>query len=229
MKRFYREVSVVPAWQVQLDGRSIKTQGGQPQIVPSQALAAALAEEWAAQGETIDAQAFALRDLADYAIDVIAADPLRIGMELIPYAETDTLCYRADPEEPLYRRQLEVWEPLLEAAESRWDVRFARVSGIVHKPQPESTLERLRDLVAELDPFRLAALQTLTSLTASLVTGLSALEPGADLEALWNAANLEEDWQAALWGRDDEAEARRERRRAGFLTAAHFAGLAVAD
>jgi chaperone required for assembly of F1-ATPase len=43
---------------------------------------------------------------------------------------------------------------------------------------------------------------------------------------LWNAASLEEDWQAEMWGRDAEAEARRERRGQAFLAAAGFAAAA---
>ena len=50
MKRFYKSVSVEqsgPAYHVALDGRPIKTQGGDPQLVRSKALAEALAAEWA--------------------------------------------------------------------------------------------------------------------------------------------------------------------------------------
>ncbi|MEY4471748.1 MAG: hypothetical protein RL671_52, partial [Pseudomonadota bacterium] len=126
MKRFYTEAQAAPVdggWQVQLDGRGVKTAGGLPQIVPSQVLAAALAAEWAAQEETIVPAGFVLRDMADYAIDVVAPDPATLRGGLLRYAETDTLCYRADPGEALHRRQLERWEPLLAAAETRDGVR----------------------------------------------------------------------------------------------------------
>ncbi|MEQ8772976.1 MAG: molecular chaperone, partial [Erythrobacter sp.] len=79
------------------------------------------------------------------------------------------------------------------------------------------------------DPFRLAALEAMTSLSASLVIGLSALgEDSGDEDAaraLWRAASLEEEWQADLWGRDREAEERRARREADFLTAWRFSRL----
>jgi chaperone required for assembly of F1-ATPase len=107
VKRFYKTAGFAPAgggWQVTLDGRGVKTQGGRVQIVPGEGLAAALAEEWAAQGEEIDPARFVLRDMADYAIDVIAADPSTAVSALVPYGETDTLCYRAEPGEALYRR-----------------------------------------------------------------------------------------------------------------------------
>jgi len=228
MKRFYQDVAVEAAesgYRVTLNGRPIRTQGGAPQIVPTRALAEALGDEWRAQGEEIDPKSFVLRDLADYAIDRVARDPAGSIARLIPYAETDTLCYRADPDEPLYRRQQALWEPLLQAAEARHGVRLERVSGIVHRPQPPETLARLRELLEALDPFTLAALETLTSLAASLTVGLLALEPDADPDALFAAANCEQDWQAELWGWDAQAEEGRALRRDAFGKAAEFARL----
>lgn len=226
MKRFWREVSVSAAddgWQVMLDGRGVKTQGKRAQVVPSRALAERLAGEWAAQGEEIDPAGFVLRDLTDYALDMVATDRTIAHAAILPYGETDTLCYRAEPGEALARRQEALWEPLLKAAEARYDVRFERVSGIIHRPQPAETQARLAAVVKALDPFALAALQTLTSLAASLVIGLAALEADADADALWTAANLEEDFQAELWGHDAEAEARRTKRLADFTRAMAFA------
>jgi chaperone required for assembly of F1-ATPase len=232
MKRFYRDVAVAEAergFRVTLDGKPIRTPGGAAQDVPTRALAEALAEEWRAQGDTIDPKSFVLRDLADYAIDRIAPDPGSAVARLLPYAETDTLCYRADPDEPLYRRQHELWEPLLQAAEARHGVRLERVSGIVHRPQPPETLARLRKALEALDPFTLAALETLTSLAASLTIGLLALEPGADPDALFAAANCEQDWQAEQWGWDAQAEEGRKLRLEAFKQAVRFAGLARED
>jgi chaperone required for assembly of F1-ATPase len=162
VKRFYQAVTIAQAdggWRVLLDGRGIKTPAGAAQVVPTQALADALAGEWRAQGETIDPATFPLRDLADYAIDVVTDERQDVVSSLIPYAETDTLCYRADPDEPLHRRQLEVWEPVLSRAEQRFRAQFTRVSGIVHKPQPPETLATLRTEMERRDPFTLAALR----------------------------------------------------------------------
>ncbi|MFN5780125.1 MAG: molecular chaperone, partial [Novosphingobium sp.] len=126
----------------------------------------------------------------------------------------------------LHARQLERWEPLLSVAEARDGVQFERISGVIHRAQPPETLARLAQRLERLDPLALAALNTLASLAASLVIGLAALEPDADAGALWIAAELEEDWQAELWGRDAEAEERRARRAAAFANAVRFAALA---
>ncbi|TCM19461.1 chaperone required for assembly of F1-ATPase [Novosphingobium sp. PhB165] len=231
MKRFYKEATVSgteDGWRVLLDGRGIKTAGGRPQVVPTPALAEALAAEWAAQGEEIDPGTFPLRDLADFAVDVVIPDRALAVREILPYAETDTLCYRADPEDALFARQLAVWEPLLAAAEQRHGLRFTRVSGIVHKAQPAETLAQLEATLGAQDAFTLASLKMLSSLAHSLVVALAAIEPGADAEALWKAANLEEDWQVELWGEDWEAAERRAARFAAFTLAMDFVRLARA-
>ncbi|WP_379920562.1 ATP12 family chaperone protein [Erythrobacter sp. R86502] len=231
IRRFYEDVTlaaVAGGWQVQLDGRGVKTVGGAAQIVPTQALGEALAAEWRRQGEKIDPASLPMRDMADYAIDVVASDPAATVQRLVVYAETDTLCYRADPDAPLYKRQQEVWEPLLTAFESAHRTAFVRVSGVVHRPQPASAMVVLQERLRVLDPFVLAAAETMTTLAASLITTLAALDASHEDEprALWQAVCLEEEWQADLWGRDEEAEERRARREADFLRAFAFARLA---
>ncbi|MBO9519285.1 MAG: molecular chaperone [Porphyrobacter sp.] len=231
MKRFWKEVAVEATeggFRVTLDGRPIRTQGGGAQVVPTLSLAEALAEEWRGQGEEVDPARFVLRDMADFAIDQVRPDRAATIAELLGYAETDTLCYRADPEEHLYRRQLELWEPLLASAEARWGVHFTRVSGILHRPQPEATIARLQGVLEGLDEFSLAALRTMTPIAASLTVALAALEDSADTQALFAAANCEQDWQAELWGWDLEAENARARRLSAFEAAAAFARMAKA-
>lgn len=231
IRRFYKDVTLGAhpgGFQVLLDGRGIKTVGGAPQIVPTEALGAALAAEWARQGDKIDPASLPLRDMADYAIDVVALDPDAIAGGLIAYAETDTLCYRADPDEPLHARQLAVWEPLLTAFEAAHGVSFTRVSGVLHRPQPPATLAALRARLGSLDPFALAGVEAMTKLAASLTIALAALDARGEQEplALWQAVCLEEEWQAELWGLDWEAEERRARREADFLRAYGFVRLA---
>jgi len=224
IRRFYKEVSVAEVsggWQVMLDARGLKTVGGQPQIVPSHALAAALAAEWAQQGEKIDPKTLPLRDMADYALDVVAAEPGELAAQLTAYADTDTLCYRADPDEPLHARQWEVWEPLVAGFEASSGLTLVRVSGILHRPQDAAVLAALEQRLAGENIFVLAGLEVMTKLAASLITALLGLETSdeACARALWQAACLEEEWQADLWGRDWEAEERSAVREADFMRA----------
>lgn len=231
IRRFYKDVTLRAqpgGFQVMLDARGVKTVGGAPQIVPTEALGEALAAEWRHQGEKIDPASLPLRDMADYAIDIVTPDKAAIARGLIAYAETDTLCYRADPDEPLHARQQAVWEPLLTSFEAAHGITLVRVSGVLHRPQPAEALAVLEARLLALDPFSLAGVEAMTKLAASLVTGLAALDAAHEEEplALWQAVCLEEEWQADLWGRDWEAEERRAKREADFLRACAFAKMA---
>ena len=233
MKRFYKQVDVARAqsggWQITLDGRLVKTQGGAQQSVPSKQLVNAMAKEWDNQSEELDPKAFILRDLTDYALDIVAPDPTKTISTLATYAETDTLCYRGDPDDAVFARQDSEWEPILASIEAREDVRFTRISGIIHKAQPAETVAKLRALMTALDPFALAGLQTFSSLATSLCIGLEALQSDADAQSLWHAANLEELWQEELWGVDPEAKERRDARGREFVAAFDWLQLARAQ
>lgn len=232
MKRFYKLAETAPVeggWQVMLDGRGLKTQGGRAQVVPTRALAERLAGEWAAQGEEIAPGTFPLRDMTDYAIDMVAADPAVAIDAILPYGDTDTLCYRAAGGDSFRTRQDEAWDPILAAVEAREGVFFARTEGVLHAAHPEGTCERLHARLTGMDAFTLVAVQNMAALAASLCVALAALEPGADLDALYAAANLEEDWQAMQWGWDEEALARRDARLKGFILAAELAALVRQD
>jgi chaperone required for assembly of F1-ATPase len=229
MRRFWKEVAAEPCeggWRVTLDGRPIRTHCGNPQLVPGEPLADALAAEWRAQADEIDSKAFLLRDLAEYAIDHVRPDRAAAIAGLLRYAETDTLCYRADPDDALYRRQREVWDPLLANLEACHGVRLQPVSGVVHRPQDAAAIARLREVLEGEDDFTLAALHTLAPLAASLTVALAALAPDADPAALFAAANCEQDWQAEQWGWELEAERDRAAKLAAFAAAARFARLA---
>ncbi len=225
MKRFYNTVGVKErddGWQVTLDGRGIKTVKTAEQVVPTRALAQQLAEEWENQGEKLDPERFPMRDMADYAIDIVAADQAKVAATLTEFGDTDTLLYRASPDEPLYTRQVEVWDPIVAAFEARENVSFTRISGIMHEPQAETSLVHLRNLLEAQTPFALAGIEAMTNLAASLIVGLTAAGGHQGPLALWQAASLEEEWQADQWGRDQEANERRAKRQLDFLAAHQF-------
>ena len=222
MKRFWQEASVGDDGVVALDRRPVRTPGRVPLALPTRALAAAVAAEWQAVGETVDPRAMPLTGLANAAIDRIAPDPAAFAAGLARYGESDLLCYRAETPPPLVERQAAAWDPLLAWAMARFDVHFVVVAGIVHRAQPAATLARLGEAVAAQDAFRLAGLSPLVTITGSLVAALALIEGAADADTIWAAALVDEDWQAELWGSDPLAEQARATRRAEFDAAVRF-------
>jgi chaperone required for assembly of F1-ATPase len=225
MRRFYKEAIAIPVedgHEIRLDGRPVKTPGRNPQRVPSRRLAEALAEEWNAQGDKVEPRSMPLTGLANAAIDRVAPDPAAFAAGLAQYGESDLTCYRAEGPASLVERQTELWDPILAWARRRFDVDFETVRGIIHRPQPDLTVAQLGRAVAARDPFELAALAPLVTISGSLLIALALAESAIDLDAAWAAASLDETWQAEQWGEDAEASAALENRRRDFAAAYRF-------
>jgi chaperone required for assembly of F1-ATPase len=225
VKRFYEKASAAAqagGVAILLDDRPVKTPARATLAVPTEELAEAIVAEWNAQGEEIDPRTMALTGLANAAIDRVAPDPETFALGLARYGENDLLCYRAEGPAPLVRRQAEAWEPLLDWARLRYGVALETTSGILHRPQPAETVARLADEVAARDPFRLAALSPLVTISGSLILALALAEGEIGLERAWAAATLDEAWQAEQWGEDGLAKAALDARRAEFEAAYLF-------
>lgn len=225
MKRFYDEAKADPVeggWGILLDGKPVRTPGRNLLAVPQDKLAFGIAAEWSGQEGEIDPRSMPLTGLANAAIDHIAPDPAGFSVGLVKYGENDLFCYRADNPAELQRRQCEAWDPMLEWAAGRYGLQFETTTDIVHRPQPDETVEKLSNAVASLDPFRLAALAPLVQIGGSLVGGLALVEQAMDEDTVWNAIRLDEDWQQSQWGEDEEAIAARDAKRREFAAAMRF-------
>jgi chaperone required for assembly of F1-ATPase len=228
MKRFWQAVGAVRedgGWMIHLDGRPVRTPARAALLVPNEALAKAIAEEWQTVDGTVEPGLMPLTGLANAAIDRIAPDRQAFAGGLARYAEADLACYRSEWPPELVERQVECWDPLLAWARRRYDVDFATTSGLMHVPQPQPTIDRLAQAVAELDPFRLAGLSPLVTVGGSLVGALAVLEKAMTADEVWAAVSIDERWQLEQWGADAEAQAAMENRRRDFLAAAQFLDL----
>ena len=223
-RRFYKETGFAPAeggFRLTLDGRSANTPARNPLTLPSQALAEALAAEWAAQETEINPATMPLTRLANTAIDGVRPRMEAVADDLCAYAQTDLLAYRAAEPDRLVTAQGQAWDPVLDWAYETFGARLILSEGVMHVTQPPQAVQALSDAVRRVDdPFKLAALHTLTTLTGSLILALAVLRGRLDPAEAWAAAHVDETYQAAVWGRDEEAEARLAVRRAEFEAAA---------
>lgn len=224
MKRFWKDVTIEGEG-IALDGKPVRTPGRVPLTLPTPQLAEAVAEEWREVSDTIDPRRMPLTGLANAAIDRVAPHRDSFAAGLAAYGDSDLLCYRAEAPDPLVERQLAAWDPLLAWARGRYDVHFETTAGVMHRAQPEATIRRLGDAVAALDPFRLAGLSPIVTVTGSLVAALALVEGAADAESIWRAAQIDEAWQAEMWGEDELAVATTAAHRADFDAGVRFLGL----
>ena len=228
MKRFWKEAASKPeegGWGVELDGRALRTPARAPLVVPTAALAEAIADEWRSVEGEIEPRWMPFTGIANAAIDRVGPERQEFAQGLARYAEADRACYRADGPRELIELQEDSWDALLAWARRRYDVDFVITSGLLHVDQPAATVERLSHAVLALDPFRLAGLSPLVTIGASLIAALSVLEGAMSPEEAWNAVSIDERWQIQRWGADAEAETTIESRRRDFLAAARFVEL----
>ena len=225
MKRFWKSVEAEregEGWGVRLDGRSARTPARASLIVPTEALADAIAGEWRSVGEVIDPRAMPLTGMANAAIDRIAPEREAFAGGLARYAEADLACYRSSWPPELVERQGDAWDALLGWARRRYDVDFSTTSGLMRVLQPQATVEQLAQAVASLDAFRLAGLSPLVTIGGSLIAALAVLEKAITPEQAWEAVTIDDRWQLEQWGSDTEAETTLEDRERDFFVAARF-------
>ncbi|ANI78907.1 MULTISPECIES: ATP12 family chaperone protein [Sphingobium] len=228
MRRFYKDVAVISGdagHEIQLDGRPVRTPARASLALPTLRLAAAVADEWRAQGESVDPRTMPFTGLANGAIDQIAPNRESFAAGIARYGESDLLCYRADGPAELIAREAAAWDPLIDWARHRYDVTFRVTHGVIPVDQPPETLERLEAAVMAYDPFMLAGLSTLVTLSGSLVCGLAIVEGGHDADTIWTASEIDEAWEIEQWGEDAEAAARSAKRRDEFAMARRFCAL----
>ncbi|QFT82793.1 ATP12 chaperone protein [Roseovarius sp. THAF27] len=230
-KRFWKEAAVVEdegGYGIRLDGRAVRTPAKAAMIVPTRALAEAVAAEWDAQEDLIQPGTMPVTRSANAAIDKVRHQHAEVADMLAGYADTDLLCYRADSPDSLVRWQAEAWDPLLDWAEARYGARLVSVAGVMHRPQEAGALAQFSAEVHAMDNFTLTAFHDLVGLSGSLVIGLAALEEARPAEDLWELSRLDERWQEEQWGIDDEARAVEAVKRAEFLHAKRFSALSAA-
>jgi chaperone required for assembly of F1-ATPase len=208
MKRFYRHAAAQPlegGFTVALDDRPIRTPAKAPLLLPTPALAEAIADEWRTQGETIKPLEMGLTRLANTAIDRVRQERAKAVEDVARYGTSELLCYRADKPADLVARQAAVWQPWLDWVGARYGAHFRTGTGVVHVAQPPETMAALRVAVAQASDFELAALGSAVQALGSLVLGLALWRGALDADAAADAALLDELYQAAKWGEDREA------------------------
>jgi len=224
-KRFWKTAAVVAQgdeFAVELDGRRLKTPAKAPLLVPTRAMADAVAAEWAAQGQVINPLSMPFTRSANAAIDKVRHQHGEVADMLVEYGNCDLLCYRATGPGALTALQSEHWDPALDWATEALDVRLKVRSGIIHHHQDPADIARLSARVHAMTPFQLAAFHDLVGLSGSLILGFAAALGWRDAQTIWQISRLDESWQQEQWGPDAQEQALAETRKQAFVHAKQF-------
>jgi chaperone required for assembly of F1-ATPase len=220
-KRFYKEAGVAEAeggFAITLDGKPIRTPSSRHVVIPSRKLADAVAAEWAAQEETIKPLTMPLTRIANSVVEGVVDRVDLVTDDLAKYFQSDLLFYRAGHPKGLVAREAAHWDPVLFWAAETLGAHFILSEGIVHVKQPDEAIQAACAALPQ-DPWSVAALHVITTLTGSALLALALFHGVRDADQIWAAAYVDENWNADKWGVDDEAVARRAARLRDFEAA----------
>jgi chaperone required for assembly of F1-ATPase len=220
-KRFYKGAGVAEAgseFTVTLDGKPIKTPSGRTVTVPVRAIAEAVAEEWRAQQDTIDPLTMPLTRFANSVVESVVDRVAPVRDDVARYFQSDLLFYRAGHPQALVEKEARHWDPVLFWAADTLGAHFILGEGITHVLQPDTAIEAARDALPG-DPWSVAAIHVVTTLTGSALLALALAHGARDPDQVWDAAHVDEDWNRDQWGVDEEVAARRAAREVDFRAA----------
>ncbi|WP_029584531.1 ATP12 family chaperone protein [Bradyrhizobium sp. URHD0069] len=223
-KRFYAKAGVVESpdgFAITLDDKPIRTPSGRSVVAPTREIADAIAAEWDAQQETIDPLTMPLTRFANSVVDAVVDRVDAVADDIAKYLGTDLLFYRAGHPEALVAREAAHWDPIVFWAANELGAHFILAEGIVHVRQPDAAIAAAR-AVFPSDPWSIAALHVITTVTGSALLALALLHGPRDPDQVWAAAHVDEDWNVEKWGVDEEVAARRAARLVDFRAAAQI-------
>jgi len=223
-KRFYTKAAVAEAdggFAVTLDGRPIRTPSGRVIAIPHREIAEAVVAEWEAQKEAINPLTMPMTRFANSVVEAVVDRTSAVADDIARYFNSDLLFYRAGHPGGLVAREAKHWDPVLFWAADELGAHFILAEGIVHVRQPDEAVAAARAALPD-DPWSIAALHVVTTLTGSALLALALGLGLLDADQVWAAAHVDEDWNAEQWGADEEATERRAARSVDFRAASRI-------
>ncbi len=202
MKRFYKDVTAVPAetggFRICLDGRPVKTPGRVDMICPDVRIAEIVSAEWRAQDKTIDPQTMPATQLINTMVDKFPGHRDEMTAQVLKFMDTDLICYTADGPEDLARIQDKLWGGARDWFEGRYgvslktttDLKAIRQEAVVHKAVAED--------IAALKDVEFIVFQSLVPVCGSVILSLGFVHGYLDTPAMLAAIFAEEDYQATV-------------------------------
>lgn len=186
--------------------KPMTTPQGRPLVVPTEKLAAALAAEWQSMGPKIKKDLLRYSPLAYVAIDIAQEKRTEMLVDLVPYIDTDLVCYRAGDIDELYAEQHTELDPLIDWIGKRFSIKLATTAGLMPVVQPEENSVLLREHLMALTAWQLAAFAVALKPLGSAVLALALLKGRLSAAEAFRLAHLEESYETGKWGEDEEKE-----------------------
>ena len=208
-KRFWQSVSVESqpnGFEIQLDGRPIKTPKKNILTLPTLGIAELVRDEWLDIEEEIVPANMPATRLSNSAIDTVDSNKAKIVDMLAEYANTDLLCYWADGPAELVQRQKFVWQPILDFCSKKIGTKIQVTAGVIPILQNSRAKEFVAASFNDHTEFSLAAMHDVVALSGSAFISFAWSQDFLSTQSAWEASQLDETWQIEQWGADEDSE-----------------------
>lgn len=138
----------------------------------------------------------------------IGKDREEVIDRLVHFSLTDMMLFWGQNED-LVKRQEKIWGPLLEWANEEINTKFIRTQSLDVPEQEKTSGYRLKAFLEKLSDRELAAFYVAALNMKSVLLAAALVKGRINAKQAFEAAYLEELWQAENWGVEEEAEKRR--------------------
>lgn len=129
--------------------------------------------------------------------------------KLVEFSLTDMMLFWGQNKE-LVAQQEKIWGPLLQWVEQEFDTKLKTTQNLDVPEQDQKLAYRLNFELQKLSDRQLVAFYAMALRTRSVLLALAFVKGKINAQEAFQAAALEEIWQAEKWGKDEEAENRRQ-------------------
>ena len=192
-------------YQLNINNKSLKTPDGNIIELPSMKLAKLLLKDYESSFKSKPLNIVRPIKITNTAIDKIKANNIFYINEITNNLNNDMICYFANSPVELVDLQNKEWLPLINYMESSYNIELIYTSKLFSINQKPDSLLKLKNILNEINIFKLSAIYTLSQITKSIIISLALVNNKISAKKAFENSNLEELYQISKWGKDEEA------------------------
>ena len=188
-----------------INNKSLKTPDGNIIELPSMKLAKILLKDYESSFKSKPLNIVRPIKITNTAIDKIKPNNILYINEITDNLNNDMICYFANSPLELVDLQNKEWLPLINYMESSYNIELIYTSKLFSINQKPDSLLKLKNILNEINIFKLSAIYTLSQITKSIIISLALVNNKISAKKAFENSNLEELYQISKWGKDEEA------------------------
>ena len=188
-----------------INNKSLKTPDGNIIELPSIKLAKILLKDYESSFKSKSLNIVSPIKITNTAIDKIKPNNIFYINEITDNLNNDMICYFANSPVELVDLQNKDWIPLINYMKSSYNIELIYTSKLFSINQKPDSLLKLKNILNEINIFKLSAIYTLSQITKSIIISLALVNNKISAKKAFENSNLEELYQISKWGKDEEA------------------------